>query len=148
MGPKQVGAEYDRSKYLKRKRLGACVRCGRKAESGRSQCGVCLRKNRVRWMVLHPVFCGECKRPIQSKERSVGKSFHRLCAQKRQARTYPPQHRAAALAYQRRHKEMGLCIECPQRALKAGLCQKHYRMAQERYRDAGRGQLGGAKWKW
>jgi len=132
---KRILAEYQRSYYLARKRLGLCVRCGRKAEAGLSQCGVCQRKSRERKMLLHPLFCDECKRPIKSEERS-GRRLHKLCAQKRQARRYPSQHRLAALAYQRRHKEMGLCLICPQKVFKANLCRKHYRMAQERYHRA------------
>ncbi len=132
---KHTLAEYQRSYYQKRKRLGVCVKCGRKVEAGMSQCGVCLGKNRKRKKVQHPMFCDECKRPIKSEERS-GRRFHRLCTQKRQARTNPPQHRSAALAYQRRHKEMGLCLTCPQKAFRAGYCRKHYRTAQERYHGA------------
>jgi len=131
---KHILAENARSYYLERKRLGVCVRCGRKAQTGRTMCGVCLRKNRERKMVQRPLFCGECKRPIKSEERSAGRRFHKLCAQKRQALRSPSQHRSAVLAYQRRHKEMGLCLTCPQRVFRAGYCRKHYRMAQERYR--------------
>jgi hypothetical protein len=135
--PKHIAAEYARSYYQKRKRLGICVRCGRKAEAGRIQCRVCLGKERDRSKALHPLFCDECERPIKFAERS-GRRLHKLCAQKRQARRAPGQHRSAALAYQRRHKEMALCLICPQKAFKANLCRKHYRMAQERYhRTAG-----------
>ncbi len=88
-------------------------------------------KHREQQMVLHPLFCGECERPIKFAERS-GRRLHKLCAQKRLARRYPSQHRVAALAYQRRHKEMGLCLLCPQKVFKANLCRKHYRMPQER----------------
>jgi len=130
---KHTLAEYQRSYYLKRKRLGLCVKCGRKVESGISPCEVCLRKRRERKMVLYLLFCDECERPIKFAERS-GRRLHKLCAQKWQARRYPHQHRSAALAYQRRHKEMGLCLLCPQKAFKANLCRKHYRTAQERYR--------------
>jgi len=130
---KHILAEYARSYYLERKRLGVCVRCGRKAQAGRTKCGVCIRKEGDRWKALHPVICGECKRPIKSKERSAGRRLHKLCAQKRQARTNPLQHRSAALAYQRRHKEMGLCLSCPQKAFRAGYCRKHYRTIQAKY---------------
>ncbi len=133
MESKHIPADYHRSYYQERKRLGLCVKCGRKAEAGRTKCDACLRKSRDRRMVLHPLFCGECKRPIKSEERS-GRRLHKLCAQRRQVRRYPHQHRSAALAYQRRHKEMGLCLLCPQKAFKANLCRKHYRMAQEKYR--------------
>ena len=135
MEPKQIPAEYQRRYYQERKRLGICVKCGRKAEAGMAQCGVCLRKNRERKMVQHPLFCDECERPIKFAERS-GRRLHKLCAQKRQARRYPLQHRLAAIAYQRRHKEIGLCLICPQNAFKAGVCRKHHRMAQERYHSA------------
>jgi len=132
---KHILAEYRRSYYHERKRLGVCVKCDRKAEAGRTMCGVCLRKNRAQWKVLHPVVCGECKQPIKSEERS-GRRLHKLCAQKRQARRYPPQHRSAALAYQRRHKKLGLCRICPQKAFRAGYCRKHYSTAQEKYHRA------------
>ena len=139
MESKHTLAEYRRSYYQKRKRLGVCVSCGRKAEAGRTMCGVCLRKARAREKVLHPVFCVECKRPIKSKERSAGIRLHKLCAEKRQARSDPSQHRAAALAYQRRHKKLGLCRICPQKAFRAGYCRKHHRMVEEKYyRVAGR----------
>jgi len=131
---KHILAEYQRSYYHERKRLGRCVKCGRKVEAGKTKCSVCLRKNRDRSKALHPLICGECKRPIKSEERSGGRRLHKLCAQKRQAQRSPSQHRSAALAYQRRHKEMGLCTSCPKKAFKANLCRKHYRIAQERSR--------------
>ncbi len=134
MESKHTLAEYQRSYYLVRKRPGLCVKCGRKAQTGRTMCGVCLMKNRGRKMVQHPLFCDECERPIKFAERSSGRRLHRLCAQKRQARMSPRTHRLAALVYRRRHKEMGLCLTCPQKAFKANLCRKHYRMAQARYR--------------
>ncbi len=134
MGERPLAAKYQRGYYQERRRLGLCVKCGRKVEAGTVQCGVCLRKNRKRKKVLHPMFCDECKRPIKSEERSAGIRLHKLCAQKRQAQRYPHQHRSAALAYQKRHKERGLCLTCPQRVFRAEYCRKHYRMAQERYR--------------
>ncbi len=135
MESKDTLAQYARSYYLERKHLGLWGGCGRKAQAGRTRCDVCLRKASVRWKVLHPVFCGECKRPIKSEERS-GRRLHKLCAEKRQARRYPRQHRLAAIGYQRRHKKLGLCRICPQKAFRAGYCRKHYRMAQERYHKA------------
>ena len=138
MSARPLAAEYARSYYQKRKRLGVCVSCGRKAEGGMSQCGVCRRKNRERNKALHPLFCGECKRPIKSEERS-GRRLHKLCAQKRKARMSPRTHRLAALAYRRRHKEMGLCLNCPEKLFKAGLCRRHYQMTKKRIdRAAGR----------
>jgi len=127
-----LAAEPARSYYHERTRLGLCVKRGRKAQAGRTKCSVCLGKERERKKALHPVICGECERPIKSEERS-GIRLHKLCAQKRQARRYPHQHRSAALAYQRRHKETGLCLTCPQRAFRAGYCRKHYRLTKERY---------------
>ncbi len=136
MSARPLAAEYARSYYHERKQLRLCVQsCGRMAEAGRTRCDVCLRKARIRWKALHPVFCGECKLPIKSEERS-GRRLHKLCAQKRQALRFPSQHRSAALAYQRRHKEMGICLTCPQKVFRAGYCRKHYRMAQERYHRA------------
>ena len=131
MESKHTLAEYHRSYYQKRKRLGVCVSCGRKVATGMSQCGVCRRKNRERKMELRPLFCGECKRPIKSEERS-GRRLHKLCAQKRKARMSPRTHRLAALAYRRRHKEMGLCLNCPEKLFKAGLCRRHYQMTKKR----------------
>ena len=136
MESKHILAEYQRSYYHERKRLGLCIKCGRKVEAGRTKCGVCLGKDREQKKALHPLFCGECKSPIKSEERSPGRRFHRLCAQKRQARRYPHQHRSAALAYRRKHIEMGLCTSCPKKTFRAGYCQKHYRLAKERYHRA------------
>ncbi len=136
MESKHTLAEYQRSYYLERNRLGVCVKCGGKVEAGMSQCGVCRMKNRERKMALHPLICGECKQPIESKERNVPRTFHKLCAQERQARRYPHQHRSAALAYQRRHKEMGLCTRCPKKAFRANFCRKHYRTTLEKYHRA------------
>ncbi len=107
MESKHLLAEFQRSYYQERKRLGLCVKCGRKVEAGRIKCGVCLGKDREQKKALHPLLCGECKLPIKFEERS-GRRLHKLCAQKRQARKAPSQHRSAALAYQKRHKEMGL----------------------------------------
>ncbi len=137
MESKHILAEYLRNKYLEHKQLRLCVQsCGRKTEAGRARCSVCLRKARAREKVLHPLICGECKQPIESKERNVPRTFHKLCAEKRQARRYPRQHRSAALAYQRRHKEMGLCTRCPKKAFRANLCRKHYRTTLEKYHRA------------
>jgi len=56
-------------------------------------------------MARHPKFCPECKKLIKPEERHSGKRFHKLCAQRRRARTYPQRHRLAVLAYQRRHRK-------------------------------------------
>ena len=139
MGQKSVAAQYERKKYLQRKRLGLCPKCGRKASVGRTKCDVCRTKINERWKALHPVVCGECKLPIESKERVVARRFHKSCAEKRRARRHLLQHRSAARAYQKRHRAMGLCLKCPLKAFRSGFCQRHYRMAKERTdRAAGR----------
>jgi len=121
------------------KQLGLCVNCSRKAKSGMLHCQVCLTRMRKWWMTRHPLFCPECRKLIRPEERHSGKSFHKLCAQKRIARMYPPTHRIAASAYQERHRKMGLCTSCPRKAFKGSLCRKHYRMAQERYYERAAG---------
>ena len=123
-------------KYLERhKRLGLCPLCSRKAKAEMVQCRVCLARRREQGMARHPKFCPECRKLIKPKERHGGKSFHKLCAEKRRARTYPLVHTAAAIAYQRRHRQMGLCTSCPRKVFKGGLCRKHYKMGQDRYYD-------------
>ncbi len=125
--------------YRKRhKRLGLCVSCSRKAKSGMVHCEVCLRRKRERWRLQHSVYCPECSKPLKPGERSGGR-FHKLCAQKQKARMYPQQHRAAALAYRRRHRKQGLCLQCPRKVFKSDLCRKHYKMAQERYYERAAG---------
>jgi len=79
-------------------------------------------------MARHPVFCAECRKLVKPEERWRGNSFHKLCAQKRRARRAPLMHRSAVLAYQRRHRKLGLCRSCPKKAFKGELCRKHYRM--------------------
>ena len=113
------------------RRLGLCIMCSRKPKTGMSQCRVCLSRMRERRMEQLPLFCGECKKLIKSEERN-GRRFHKLCAQKRMARKYPLSHKSAVIAYQKRHRTMGLCYSCPRKAFKSGLCRKHYKMAKER----------------
>ena len=121
------------------RRLGLCVRCSRKATDGLLHCRVCRARTREQEMARHPKFCPECGKLIKPEERHGGKRFHKLCAQRRRARMYPQQHRLAVLAYQRRHRKMGLCSHCPRKVFKGGLCRRHYRMHQEEYyRAAGR----------
>ena len=118
--------------YRKRhKRLGLCVDCSRKAKSGSVHCGECLQRKKERWMARHPLFCTECGKEIKREEK-IRRRFHKLCAQKRMARTYPLKHISAVIAYQTRHRKMGLCLSCPRKVFKGGLCRKHYGMAQER----------------
>ena len=120
------------------RRLGLCASCSRKAKTGMMRCRVCLAKAREQWRASHPLFCAECRKLIKPDERHSGKSFHKLCGQKRRARMYPQRHRLAVLAYQRRHRKMGLCSSCPRKVFKNRLCRKHYRMEREKkHRAAG-----------
>ncbi len=120
------------------KRLGLCVSCSRKVKTGMVRCRVCLAKTREQWMTRHSLFCAECRKLIKPEERH-GEKFHKLCAQRRRARIYPQRHRLAVLAYQERHRKLGLCYNCPRKAFKGGLCRKHYRMTQERYYERAAG---------
>ena len=124
---------YEHNKrYRERLKLrGLCIDCGRKINIGKWLCNVCTRKRRLRKMKLHPLYCGECNQLIRPVERT-GRIFHKKCAEKRQAKKYPEQHRAAALAYQRRHREKGLCKCCPRKVFKGGLCRRHYGMRRKR----------------
>jgi len=117
------------------RRLGLCVSCSRKVKTGMVRCRVCLAKTREQWMTRHSLFCAECRKLIKPEERRRGNRFHKLCGQKRRAQV----HRAATLAYRRRHRELGLCIQCPKKVFKGGLCRKHYKMAQERYYERAAG---------
>ncbi len=113
------------------RRLGLCTSCSRKAKTGSFQCRVCIAKAKEQWRVSHPLFCAECRKLIKPEERWRGKRFHKLYAEKRQSRRYPQIHRSAAIAYQERHRKLGLCIQCPRKVFKGSLCRKHYKMAQE-----------------
>ena len=113
-------------------RLGLCVQCRRRAAKGLLRCRVCQEMARKRRMERHPLFCLECRKLIRPEERT-GRSIHKKCVQKRIARMHSPMHRRAVLAYQARHRKMGICTSCPRKVFKSGLCRKHYRMAQERY---------------
>jgi len=99
------------------------------------RCRVCLAKAREQWRASHPLICAECRKLIDPKERRRGRNFHKLCSEKRKARWYPQRHLTAALAYQRRHRELGLCDRCPERVFRWGLCRIHYMIGQERYYD-------------
>ncbi len=124
--------EYNKRYNERRILRGLCIDCGQKRDGGKSRCDACVQKRNKRRKLSNPLYCRECKKPIKSEERIGGRSFHKKCTEKRQARNYPEQHRAAALAYQRRHKEMGLCTKCPEKAFKGGMCKKHYRMKRKR----------------
>ncbi len=119
-------------------KLGLCVKCSRKAKTGMMRCRVCLAKAREQWRASHPLFCAECRKLIKPEERWRGNRFHKLCGQKRRA-MYPQQHRVTVLAYRKRHRELGLCLQCPRKVFKGGLCRKHYRMERERYYERAAG---------
>ena len=120
-------------RYQERHRkLGLCLQCSRKAKAGLLYCQVCLTRMRERKMLRHPLFCPECKKLIRPEERNRNR-FHKLCAEVRRARRELLTHRSAAIAYQERHRKMGLCISCPRKAFKGGLCRKHYGKMLERY---------------
>jgi len=123
----------------KRKRPGLCLTCSRKATKGLLQCRVCRAKRREIRMARYPLFCPECRKLIKPEERHGGKRFHKRCSQKRMAILYPPQHRSASIAYQKRHRKMGLCTSCPRKAFKGGLCRKHYGKVLERYYERAAG---------
>jgi len=76
-------------------------------------------------MARHPLFCTECGKEIKREEK-IRRRFHKMCAQTRRARTYPLVHRAAVIAYQERHRELGLCLQCPREVFQRQLCIKHY----------------------
>jgi len=120
------------------RKLGLCVQCSRESAPGFVSCRVCLTRIRERKMLRHPLFCPECKKLIRPEDRN-GRKFHKLCAEKRQSRWYPQIHRSAALAYQERHRMKGLCINCPRKAFKGGLCRKQYGKVLERYYERAAG---------
>jgi len=119
-------------------RLGLCVQCSRRAAKGLLRCRVCQEKARKRRIERHPLFCLECRKLIRPEERT-GRSIHKKCVQKRRARMHRLTHRRAVLAYQERHRKLGLCTSCPRKAFKRSLCRKHYKMAQERYYERAAG---------
>ncbi len=134
----QLEAIYQRKRYKEHKRLGICVSCSRKAKTGFIYCLVCQARMREWKMLRHPLYCLECRKLIRPEERT-GRIFHRRCAQKRIARMHPPTQRRAVLAYQQRHRKLGLCTSCPRKAFKGGLCRRHYGMVLERYYERAAG---------
>jgi hypothetical protein len=137
---KPIPSVYQRYK-ARHIKAGLCVECSRKPETGLLHCRVCLEKMRESRMARHPKFCPECGKLIKPEERQIGKRFHKLCIQKRR---YPQQHRSAAVAYQERHRKLGLCYSCPRKAFKGGLCKKHYGMVLVRYYS---GSVRGQQWE-
>ena len=125
--------EYNKRYKAKHRRLGLCLTCSRKATDGFLHCRVCRARERELGMARYPLFCSECRKLIKPEERHYGARFHKLCAQRRKARIYPQQHRSATLAYQRRHKKLGLCKNCSRKAFRWGLCRQHFTIAKESY---------------
>ncbi len=125
-------SEASKRNQERHKRLGICVRCNRKATTGFVTCQVCREREHKLRMARNPLFCGECGKLIQPEERNR-RRFHKQCAEKRRARRDPPVHRRAVLAYQERHRKLGLCHNCPRKAFKGGLCRMHYGKVLERY---------------
>ncbi len=134
---KSILSAYQRYK-ARHIKAGLCVQCSRKPERGLLRCRVCLERTRKWRMERHPLYCLECRKLIRPEERT-GRRSHKKCVQKRIARIFPLVHRRAVLVYQKRHRKLGLCIKCPRKAFKGGLCRKHYRMAQERYYERAAG---------
>ncbi len=134
---KPIPNTYYKRYRARRIKAGLCVQCSRKPETGLLRCRVCRERVRKWRMARNPLFCLECRKLFRPEERHRGKRFHKLCGQKRRAR-YPQRHRLSVLAYQRRHRKMGLCSSCPRKVFKSWLCRKHYRMERERkHRAAG-----------
>ncbi len=117
---------------------GFNLQCSRKAKAGLLYCQFCSKKMRQRRMLRQPLFCPECKKLIRPEERNRNR-FHKLCAEMRRARREPPTHRSAALAYQQRHRALGLCIICTKKGFKGGLCREHYGKVLERYYERAAG---------
>ena len=113
-------------------KAGLCVQCSRRATKGLLRCRVCRERARKRRMERNPLFCFECRKLIRPEERT-GRSIHKKCVQKRRARTHRLTHRRASLAYQKRHRELGLCHSCSERVFRWGFCRKHYKMEQEKF---------------
>ncbi len=128
---KAIPSAYQRYK-ARHIKAGLCVKCSRKPKPGLLHCRVCRERARSRYMARNPLFCLECRKLIKPEERT-GRSIHKKCVQKRIARIYPLVYRRAVLVYQKRHRKLGLCIQCPRKAFKGGLCRKHHRMVLERY---------------
>ncbi len=122
---------YAYKRYRERRiKAGLCVECSRKPETGLLCCRVCLERKQRLCMARYPKFCPECMKLIKPEERHAGRKLHKLCVQKRR---YPQQHRSVVIAYQDRHRKLGLCYRCPRKAFKGGLCRRHYGIVSERF---------------
>jgi len=143
---KHVASIYHQKRYKKRIRLGLCVVCARRKTNGKKCCDDCLRKRKEWRRVRTPLFCAECRKEIKGEERD-GRRLHRECSLKRSERRNPQQHRSAAMGYQQRHKNLGLCLSCSRKVFKWSRCRQHYAIAKERYDRVisymKAGQLGG-----
>ncbi len=120
-----------RARHMRHIKAGLCVKCSRKPKSGLLHCRVCLERTRKWHMARHSLFGLECRKLIRPEERT-GRSIHKKCVQKRIARMYRLTHQRAVLAYQERHRKMGLCSSCPRKVFKGRLCRNHYRIERER----------------
>ena len=121
-----------RARRMRHIMAGLCVKCNRKPKPGLLHCRVCLERTRKWHMARHPLFCLECRKLIRPEERT-GRSIYKKRVQKRITRIYPLVHRRAVLAYQERHRKLGLCHNCPRKAFKGGLCRRYYGMVLKRY---------------
>jgi len=128
---KPIPSDYQQYK-ARHIKAGLCVKCSRKPKPGLLHCRVCLERARKWRMERHPLFCLECRKLIRPEERT-GRSIHKKCVQKRIARMHRLTHQRAVLAYQERHRKLGLCHNCPRKAFKGGLCRRHYGMVRGRY---------------
>ncbi len=126
-----------RARHIK---AGLCIKCNRKPKPGLLYCRVCLERGRKQRMARHPLYCLECRKLIRPEERT-GRSIHKKCVQKRIARMHPLVHRRAVLAYQDRHRKLGLCHNCPRKRFKGGFCRRHYRMVLKRNYDRAAGSV-------
>ena len=94
--------------------------------------------------------CKLCRKPIPSEEMTPNRRYHRRCfplSRKKYLRERIPMyresrrravgkyattekgrkvHKRASAAYQRVHKESGLCQRCPNKVYRGGLCRPHW----------------------
>ena len=131
MKPIPNAYKWYRARHIKAR---LCVKCSRKPKPGLLHCRVCLERTRKRQMARYPLFCLECRKLIRPEERT-GRSIHKKSVQKRIAEMRRLTHRRAVLAYQERHRRLGLCHNCPRKAFNGELCQRHYGMVLKRNYD-------------
>lgn len=111
---------------LRHKLAGLCIECPRPIVLNLTHC------QKHRWK--KPLLCRHCREEMSEGLRTLNKRIHPEC--KRVTRRvwrnrkvtlgYLMAHRRAALRYQGRHRENGLCVQCPQKAV-PGLvsCERH-----------------------